>query len=113
MHRSLDLDGTKSLYLKCIYETKENPTPNPITEINFYRVKNYQRNNRILIKPETDIIEPVAIGTYPASASFKVEKAAAGRAKKSVVVYRGSYDLTDLLRGEQKQDSCLVRLRLN
>jgi len=107
---SLDLDGTKSLYLKCIYETDEDPVKEPITEINFYRIKNYQKNNKVLIKPEADIIEPIAVGSYPCSAVYKIEKATAGKSKKSVVVYKGDYDLTDLLKGEQKQDSCLVYL---
>lgn len=86
----------------------DDPNKIPITEINFYRVKNYQKNNEVLIKPETDAIEPIPIGVYPRSPLFTIEKAAAGKSKKSVMVYKGKYDLTDTLKAEQKQDSCLV-----
>ncbi len=106
---SIDLDGNKRLYLKCIYDTSENPTCPPITEINFYRIKHYQGNKQVLVKPETDIIEPVPIASYPTSASYTIEKATAGKAKKNVVVYKGNYDLTDLLKGERQHDTCLVK----
>ena len=107
---SIDLDGTKSLYLKCIYDTAENPTSTPITEVNFYRIKHYQGNKQVLVKPEADVIEPVPIAAYPSSATFKIEKATAGKAKKNVIVYRGNYDLTVLLKGEKQHDTCLVML---
>ena len=107
---SINLDGVKSLYLKCIYEPSSNLKHEPITEINFYRIKSYQKNRQILIKPETDVIEPVAISVYPKPAVFKIEKAAAGRSKRGVYIYRGTYDVTDLLGGEHQDDTCLVIL---
>lgn len=94
--------------MKCIYDTAENPKLKPITEINFYRIKHYQGNKQVLVKPETDVIEPVPIASYPSSAIVKIEKATAGKAKKNVIVYRGNYDLTDLLKGERQHDTCLV-----
>lgn len=33
----------------------------------------------------------------------------AGRAKKNVMVYRGNYDLTDILKGDKQHDTCLVK----
>lgn len=108
MNFSIDLDGTGSLYLKCIYENESKPTKEPITEINFFRIKNYQGNSRILVKPDSDAIEPVAIATYPGCASPTVERATAGKSKRSILIYKGEYDLTYLLKAEYKHENCLV-----
>lgn len=47
--RSIDLDGSKLFYLKCIYELANPPKQLPITEINFYRIKHYQGNKQVLV----------------------------------------------------------------
>ena len=105
---NLDLTGTKTLYLKCTYETIDNPVENPITEINFYHIKNLPADKHILIKPETDIIEPIPIGTYPHQASSKIEHAVVGKYKKNVVIYKGNYDLSEILKAEVGENICLV-----
>jgi hypothetical protein len=106
------LDGNKSLYLKCIYENAGRPKKAPITEINFFRIKNYQEDNRVLVKPDSDIIEPIPISTYPNVPSFAIERATAGKTKRNILIYKGEYDLTYLLNTERKHDSCLVSLRV-
>lgn len=83
----------------------------PITEINFFHIKNYQGNKRILVKPETDLIEPVPIGVYPNAAVQKVGKGTAGKSKRTVTIYKGTFDLTELLKAEPKENNCLVCLQ--
>ena len=112
IYDSIDLTGTKSLYLKCIYEDVYRPAINPITEIGFYQIRNYGGNRRILIKPESDIIEPIPIGIYPSSATLRVEHVTAGKAQTNIIVYRGDYDLSELLNNECMRDSCLVIFKL-
>jgi len=70
---SSDLDGTKQLYLKCYYTNDNSKKEEMITEINFYRIKNYQGNRQMLVKPEGDVIEPVPISVHPNLPSFKIE----------------------------------------
>jgi len=82
----------------------------PITEINFFRFKNYQGDNRVLVKSDSDITEPIPISTYPNSPSSVIERATVSRAKRNILFYKGDYDLTNLLNTEHKHDSCLVSL---
>ena len=104
---SLDLAGTKSIYLKCIYDTKENPDINPITDINFFSIKNYKNNKKILIVPETDIILPIPISTYPNTASPEIIKAKTKESKKAII-YKEEYDLVKLLNNEGNPNTSLV-----
>jgi len=80
----------------------------PITEINFFHIKTYQGNKTILVKPETDLIEPVPIGVYPNAVIQKISRGTAGKSKKTVTIYKGTHDLTELLKAEPKENNCLV-----
>ena len=104
---SLDLTGTKSIYLKCIYDTKSRPDINPITDINFFSIKNYKNDKKILVVPETDMILPIPISTYPNTAVPEITKAKTKESKK-VIIYKGEYDLAQLLNNEANAKTSLV-----
>lgn len=107
------MNGDGSLYLKCIYEISTTSKVVPITEINFYRIKKYKENSKILIKPEEDSIEPIPIADYPNNANYKIQKGNAGKLQRAIVIYRGDYDVAHLINAEKKNDSCLVSMIYN
>ena len=68
---SVDLDGSKQLYLKCIYESCETPKLAAISEINFYRIKHYQGNKQMLVSlsvtPHRLSLRPISSSRCPSA----------------------------------------------
>ena len=94
------------MFLKCIYSS--NPTCDPITEVNFYRIKNYQKKSDVLIKPEKDIIEPIPISTYPNPPVFTMKRVTPRKSKQEIIIYRGNYDMAKLFGYDFQEDTSLV-----
>jgi hypothetical protein len=105
------LIGDKSLFLKCVYSS--NATCESITEINFYRIKNYQKKSDVLIKPEKDIIEPVPIGIYPNPAVSTMKRITPRKSKQEIIIYRGNYDMAKLFGHDFQEDTSLVAFFCN
>lgn len=105
---SIDLIGDKSVFLKCTYAPISHLLCEPITEIYFCNIKNYQKKSDVLIVAEKDNIEPVAIGLYPRLASVSTKKVVAGRSRQELIVYRGNFDMSAHLGHERQEDTSLV-----
>ena len=90
----LDLDGTKTIFLKGVFATEGVP----IKEINFLRIRYKERQTRMAIPADLGL-EPVPIRKYGSDAIFQKKKRTGGD-KKVVYYFYGEFDLTKFLESD-------------